>query len=52
MKETGEFTPLDQVITFRDDKKTVAKCVNDGEVGVPQNELWNEVGEWLSKNNQ
>jgi len=51
-KETGELTPLDQIITFRDDKKTVAKCVNDGEVGVPQNELWNEVGEWLSKNNQ
>ena len=26
LRKTGELTPLDQVITFRDDKKTVAKC--------------------------
>ncbi len=49
-KAAGKATPIDQVITFREDGKTAAESENEGGTRVPQNELWNEVGEWLSKN--
>jgi XTP/dITP diphosphohydrolase len=47
---SGEGTPLDQVVTFRKDKKSVAKCQNEGILRIPQNELWNDVGRWLTDN--
>ncbi|MDD4381822.1 MAG: non-canonical purine NTP pyrophosphatase [Candidatus Dojkabacteria bacterium] len=50
-RESGKATPIDQIITFREDKKSVAQCQNENLPRIPQNELWNEVGNWLKKNN-
>lgn len=46
----GEGTSLDQIVTFRKDGNSIAKCLNEKKLGIPQNELWNEVGEWLKAN--
>ncbi len=46
----GQATSVDQVITFREDLKTTAECINEGISGIPQNNLWNEVGEWIKEN--
>jgi non-canonical purine NTP pyrophosphatase (RdgB/HAM1 family) len=51
-KESGKSTPVDQVISFRRDGKTPAQCHNEGIVGIPQNDLWNEVGKWLKTNRE
>jgi len=48
---SGEGTPLDQIVTFKEDGKTIAKCENEGILRIPQNELWNDVGKWLKENN-
>ena len=50
-KAAGEGTSLDQIATFKEDKKTIAQCENEGILRIPQNELWDEVGEWLKANN-
>lgn len=47
---SGEGTPLDQIVTFKEDGKTIAKCENEGILRIPQNELWNDVGRWLKEN--
>ena len=49
-EESGKATPIDQVISFREDGKTVAQCENEGLPRIPQSGLWNEVGEWLKTN--
>lgn len=49
-KESGKATPLDQVISFREDGKTTAQCENEGIMRIPQSDLWNKVGEWLRSN--
>ncbi len=49
-KESGKATPVDQVISFRDDGKTTAQCENEGIMRIPQSDLWNKVGEWLKTN--
>jgi len=43
---------LDQVISFRENGKTVAQCENEGIERIPQSDLWNKVGEWLQSNVQ
>jgi XTP/dITP diphosphohydrolase len=48
---SGDGTPLDQIVTFKEDGKTIAKCENEGILRIPQNELWNNVGKWLKENN-
>lgn len=50
-EESGQATAIDQIITFRGDKKSVAECENENLPRIPQNELWNEVGKWLKENN-
>lgn len=47
-KASGEGTPLDQITTFRRDRKSVASCRNENLQGIPQNELWDEVGKWIT----
>lgn len=49
-KESGNATPLDQVISFRTDGKTTAQCENEGVMRIPQSDLWNKVGKWLKTN--
>jgi len=49
-EQSGKATPLDQVVSFREDRKTLAKCENEGIRTIPQNELWSEVGDWLKTN--
>ncbi len=49
-KEAGKATPIDQVISFREDGKTTAQCENEGIMRIPQSDLWNKVGEWLKAN--
>ena len=49
-KESGKATPIDQVISFREDGKTIAQCENEGLPRIPQSDLWDEVGEWLKTN--
>ncbi len=47
---SGESTPLDQIVTFKDDMKSMAVCENEGITRIPQNELWSDVGKWLKEN--
>ena len=47
---SGEGTSLDQIVTFRQDKKSIAKCQNENTLRIPQNELWDEIGKWLKDN--
>ncbi|MFA7654779.1 MAG: non-canonical purine NTP pyrophosphatase [Candidatus Dojkabacteria bacterium] len=49
-KASGKATPVDQVISFREDGKTTAECENKGLPRIPQNDLWNMVGQWLEEN--
>ena len=49
---SGEGTPLDQIVTFKEDLKSMAKCQNENILRIPQNELWKEVGEWLKSHRQ
>lgn len=51
-KESGKATPVEQVISFREDGKTTAQCDNEGILRIPQSDLWNKVGEWLKTNNK
>jgi len=51
-KEYGKATPIDQVISFREDGKTIAQCVDEGIIRIPQGDLWNKVGEWLKANKE
>ena len=46
---SGESTPLDQIVTFKDDMKSMAVCENEGITRIPQNELWFDVGKWLKE---
>ncbi len=48
----GEGTSLDQIVSFKEDMKSMAQCENEGILRIPQNELWDEVGEWLKENNR
>ncbi len=48
-KPKGKGTNLDQVITFREDGKTVAQCLNEGIKAIEQGEMWEELGEYLLK---
>ncbi len=49
-KESGKATAVDQVMSFREDGKTTAQCENEGIMRIPQSDLWNQVGEWLTSN--
>jgi non-canonical purine NTP pyrophosphatase (RdgB/HAM1 family) len=49
-KESGKTSPIEQVISFRDDGKTTAQCDNEGLIRIPQSELWSDVGKWLKEN--
>ncbi|MDY0097209.1 MAG: non-canonical purine NTP pyrophosphatase [Candidatus Dojkabacteria bacterium] len=49
-KAEGKATPLDQVVSFREDGKTIAQCENENKMRIPQNGLWNDVGKWLKEN--
>ncbi len=51
-KPQGKGTNLDQVITFRKDGKTVAQCLNEGIKAIGQEEMWDDLGEYLLNNNQ
>jgi non-canonical purine NTP pyrophosphatase (RdgB/HAM1 family) len=46
----GEGSSLDQVVSFKDDMKSIAQCENEGILRIAQNELWEELGEWLKEN--
>lgn len=48
---SGHATPLDQIMTFREDRKSAAQCNDENLVRIPQNELWEDVGKWLKENN-
>lgn len=47
----GEGSSLDQIVSFKEDMKSIAQCENEGILRIPQNKLWDEVGEWLKANN-
>ncbi len=49
-EKSGSATSLDQVVSFREDGKSIAQCENKGISRIPQNDLWNKVGEWLRVN--
>gem|GEM_PF-7130265 len=49
-KEAGKASPLDQVVSFRKDSKTIAECENENIERIPQSDLWNDVGKWLKEN--
>lgn len=51
-KIEGEGRSLDKVITFREDRLSVAKCQNDNITAIDQNEMWNELGEYLCSKNR
>lgn len=46
--EEGEGGCLDKIVTFRDDKKSVAKCRNEGLLAIDQSNMWKELGEYLN----
>jgi non-canonical purine NTP pyrophosphatase (RdgB/HAM1 family) len=46
--EEGEGDCLDNVVTFREDKKSVAKCRNEGLLAINQSSMWKELGQHLS----
>ena len=48
-ESSGDSTPLDQIVTFKDDMKSMAVCENEGITRIPQNELWSDVGKWLKE---
>ena len=47
--EEGEGTSLDRVITFRKDRKSVARCQNENILSIDQTKMWNQLGRYLTK---
>ena len=45
----GEGSSLDRVITFREDRKSVAKCQNENILSINQIDMWNQLGNYLTK---
>ncbi len=52
IKEEGKGTSLDKVITFMEDKKSVAKCQNENILSIDQVKMWNQLGTYLLKNSK
>jgi XTP/dITP diphosphohydrolase len=50
--QEGEGSSLDKVVTFREDRKSIAKCQNENILSINQVEMWNQLGTYLSENSK